>query len=379
MAGALEGLLVVSLEQAVAGPFATAKLARAGARVIKVEREAGDFARGYDHVARGESAYFVWLNQGKESVVLDIKDPADARLLRRLVARADVFVQNLAPGAAARAGFGADDLRRANPRLVTCDISGYGEEGPYADMKAYDNLLQGETGLLSVTGHPDAPAKVGISVCDISAGMHAYAGILEALLARGRTGEGAALRVSLFDCMADWMAVPYLHQAYGGAAPRRSGLHHASIAPYGPYAAGDGRRIIIAVQNEREWARFCEGVLRLPDAAADERFRGNAARVEHREALDAVIDGVLSTLSLEELVERLRAADIAFGRLNSVEELAAHPQLRLSAVPTPGGEIRLPAPPVRVGDGPPPPAGRVPALGEHTAAVRREFDHEEGG
>jgi itaconate CoA-transferase len=370
---ALEGTLVVSLEQAVAAPFASAKLAEAGARVIKIERAAGDFARGYDHVVQGESAYFVWLNQGKESLVLDIKDPADAVLLRRMIARADVFIQNLAPGAAARAGFGAEALRRDHPRLVTCDISGYGETGPYASMKAYDNLLQGEAGVIAVTGYPDAPAKVGISICDIGAGVHAYAAILEALLARERSGEGRAIQVSLFDCMADWMTVPYLHQVYGGAAPPRSGLHHASIAPYGPYAARDGRRIILAIQNEREWARFCATVLGRPEVAEAEPFRGNSARVANREELDRVIAEALRDLSLEELVERLRAADVAFGRMNSVAELAAHPQLRLVDVETPGGTARLPASPVRLAGERAPRAGRVPGLGQHSERLRREF------
>jgi itaconate CoA-transferase len=376
MSGVLNGTLVVSLEQAVAGPFATAKLAQAGARVVKIERSAGDFARGYDRVALGESAYFVWLNQGKESVVLDIKDPEDSALLHRLIARADVFVQNLAPGAAARAGFGSEALRRAHPRLITCDISGYGDSGPYATMKAYDNLLQGETGLIAVTGYPDAPAKVGVSICDIGAGIHAYAAILEALFARERTGEGCALQVSLFDCMADWMAVPYLHQVYGGTAPPRNGLHHTSIAPYGPYAVGDGRRVIIAIQNEREWARFCAGVLRRPELATEERFHTNIARVAHRDVLDATIESVFEHLSMEELIERLREADLAFGRLNSVEEFASHPQLRLLGVETPSGEVRLPASPVRRTGEDGSPRGKVPTLGEHTAALRRELGGE---
>lgn len=376
MSGVLDGTLVVSLEQAVAGPFATAKLAQAGARVVKVERASGDFARGYDQVALGESAYFVWLNQGKESMVLDIKDAEDSALLHRLIARADVFVQNLAPGAAARAGFGSEALRRMHPRLITCDISGYGDSGPYATMKAYDNLLQGETGVIASTGYPDAPAKVGISICDIGAGIHAYAAILEALLARAGSGEGCALQVSLFDCMADWMTVPYLHQVYGGAAPPRNGLHHASIAPYGPYAVGDGRRVIIAIQSEREWARFCSGVLRRPELAADPRFDTNPARVANREQLDAAIEGVFESLALEELIERLREAELAFGRLNSVEEFASHPQLRLLDVETPSGEVRLPASPVRRAGEDGSPRGRVPTLGEHTAALRQELGGE---
>jgi itaconate CoA-transferase len=367
----LRDVLVVSLEQAVAAPFASAKLAEAGARVIKVERAEGDFARSYDQVVHGESAYFVWLNRGKESVVLDIKETGDAALLRRLLTRADVFIQNLAPGAAERAGFGSEALRRTNPRLITCAITGYGESGPYARMKAYDNLLQGETGLLAVTGSPEAPAKVGISVCDISAGIHAYAGILEALIERERTGAGRALEISMFDCMADWMSVPYLHQVHGGKAPPRTGLHHASIAPYGPYAAADGGEVIIAVQNEREWVSFCERVLCRPEIATCVEFRTNSDRVANREALNSEIEEVFGRLPHEALTERLLGAGIAFGRLNSVQELAEHPQLRLTNTVTPSGEVKLPASPLRDGQVGTP--ANVPALGEHTAAFRREF------
>jgi itaconate CoA-transferase len=389
MTGVLDGVLVVSLEQAVAAPFASSKLADAGARVIKIERESGDFARSYDHVVHGESAYFVWLNRGKESVVLDIKSEGDAALLRAMLTRADVFIQNLAPGAVERSGFGSASLRRAHPRLVTCDISGYGEEGPYAEMKAYDNLLQGETGLLAVTGHPDAAAKVGISIADISAGIHAYAGILEALIRRERTGEGTGLKVSLFDCLADWMSVPYLHQAYGGAAPPRTGLHHASIAPYGPYASRDGREVMIAIQNEREWARFCATVLDRPALATDPAFRSNSRRVENRAELDAILVETLGSLPLDTVLERLKQAAIAFGRLNSVEDFARHPQLRRLRVDTPTGPVELPAPAVRRVNGAPSSdtgsAGQtagaaiaVPGLGQHTEAVRREFGERVG-
>jgi crotonobetainyl-CoA:carnitine CoA-transferase CaiB-like acyl-CoA transferase len=369
MDGPLAGTLVVSLEQAVAAPYATSRLADAGARVIKVERPEGDFARGYDAVAHGESSYFVWLNRGKESVVLDIKREADAALLRRLLARADVFVQNLAPGAAARAGFDPDALRRQRPRLVTCDISGYGGTGPYAQRKAYDNLLQAETGLIAVTGSPDAPAKVGISIADISAGIHAYAAILEALLTRERSGEGAGLHISLFDCLADWMSVPYLHQAYAGRAPARTGTHHASIAPYGAYAARDGQ-ILLGIQNEREWRRFCAGVLERPQLAEDESLASNRGRVEERERLDAILGEVFARLSVQQVAERLERHGIAWARLNSVEQLARHPQLRLAAVDTPGGPIRLPLPAGRTATQAP---RRVPALDEHGESIRREF------
>ncbi|MEX2572228.1 MAG: CaiB/BaiF CoA-transferase family protein [Gemmatimonadota bacterium] len=371
----LQGLLVVSLEQAVSAPFASAKLAASGARVIKVERPEGDFARGYDHVVHGHSSYFVWLNRGKESVVLDIKDSADAALLHRILANADVFIQNLAPGAAARAGFDPAELRSRHPRLVTCEISGYGETGPRSGLKAYDNLVQGESGLLSVTGTAEGPARVGFSVADISAGIHAYTGILEALLERSRTGRGSGIRVSLFDCMADWMTVPYVHQVYGGAAPPRSGAHHPSIAPYGPYPAGDGEEVLVSIQNEREWVRFCEQVLRRPEVAADERFRDNASRVAHRAALDDAVVDALAAYSREALVEALEQAGIAYGRINSVAELAKHPQLRTDAAITPDGEeVRLPADPLRWegqdADDPPP---RVPTIGEHTTRVRTEF------
>ena len=369
----LEGTLVVSLEQAVAAPFATRKLADAGARVIKVERPGGDFARRYDRVARDQSAYFVWLNRGKESLVLDIKDSEDAGLLDRVLARADVYIQNLAPGAASRAGFGSAALRERHPRLVTCDISGYGEEGPYSEMKAYDNLVQAEAGIHGVTGQPDAPAKVGISICDIGAGMYAYGSILEALLLRKRTGRGAGLEVSLFSAMADWMSVPYLHTVYGGEAPKRMGLSHASIAPYGAFASRDGELVLLSIQNEREWERFCEEVLQRPGMAEDHRFRTGVDRVRNRPALREAIEEVFSSLTTVEVVDRLHGARIAYGRLNSVEEFARHPQLRVMEIESPGGTIALPADPVlwsSVGGRPHP---RVPDIGEHSDAIREEF------
>ena len=368
----LDGTLVVSLEQAVAAPFTSWKLAAAGARVIKVERAEGDFARTYDGVAKGESAYFVWLNRGKESVVLDIKDSEDAALLRRMIAAADVFVQNLAPGVAERVGVGTEELRRAYPRLITCSISGYGEEGPYARMKSYDNLVQGETGLLSITGSAEAPARVGVSIADISTGLHAYAAILEALLARERTGEGRTISLSLFECLADWMTVPYLHQVYGGRPPPLSGLHHPSIAPYGPVTTREGRQVIIAIQNEREWIRFCSEVLGDAEMARDEAFRSNEDRVANRDTLNAAIERVLGRLSLAKVVELLAAAGIAYGRLNTVQDLAGHPQLRRTKVDTPSGTIEMPATPVPRNSSAADRRG-VPALGAHTEAIRREF------
>lgn len=372
MRGALDGLLVVALEQAVAAPYCSSRLADAGARVIKVERPEGDFARGYDRVARGESAYFVWLNRGKESIALDLKDAGERALLGRMLARADVFIQNLAPGAAGRLGFGSEELRAAHPRLVTCDISGYGEEGPYARMKAYDLLVQAESGLASVTGRPEGPGRVGVSVCDIAAGMYATTAILEALIARGRTGEGRAVAVSLFDAVADWMTVPLLHQIYGGAAPPRLGLNHPSIAPYGACETGDGGMLVIAIQNEREWRRFCSEVLETPGLADDSRFADNTARVENRPALDAEIAAVFSSLTREQAAARLSAAAIAYGAVNTPADLARHPQLRRARQTTPGGELEVVAPPARVA-GEAVELGPVPALDEHGPALREEF------
>lgn len=374
--GPLDGVFVVALEQAVAAPYCSLRLADAGARVVKIERAEGDFARGYDRVVHGESAYFVWLNGGKESLVLDIKDADDAALLHRMVARADVFIQNLAPGAAARAGFGSADLRAAHPRLITCDISGYGETGPYRDMRAYDLLVQCESGLASITGAPQEPGRVGVSVCDISAGMYAYMGVLEALLERQRTGEGSAVAVSLFDSIADWMTVPLLFNDYGGAAPGRPGLHHPSIAPYGAYATGDGHEIVIAIQNEREWQRLCARVLGRPELADAAKFRDNMQRVKNRRDLDAEIAAVFGKHSRDELAAALKSAGIAFGRVNSVAEFSNHEQLRRRTVPTPSGPAQVVAPPVRragrQAEGPGE-FGAVPALGQHSDALRREF------
>jgi crotonobetainyl-CoA:carnitine CoA-transferase CaiB-like acyl-CoA transferase len=368
----LAGVLVVSLEQAVAAPFASSRLADAGARVIKIERSEGDFARGYDAAVKGQSAYFVWLNRGKESLVLNIKDADDAALLQRILAQADVFIQNLAPGAAARAGVGSAGLREAHPRLITCDISGYGEDGPYRDMKAYDFLIQCETGLASITGGPDEPSRVGVSLCDIAAGMYAVTGITQALLQREHKGEGAALQVSLFDALADWMAVPLLLNDHTGKSPQRVGLNHPSIAPYGAYATKGGDLVAISIQNEREWARFCGEILDDAGLAARPEFNTNDARVANRSALNAVIDKVFGALTRHELAARLKAAQIAFGAVNSVADFSNHPQLRRFAVGSPGGPFKVVAPPVRVGDETPT-AAPVPAIGAHTDAIRAEF------
>lgn len=368
----LSGLLVVALEQAVAAPYCSSRLADAGARVIKIERPEGDFARGYDHVAHGESAYFVWTNRGKESLVLDIKDAADAALLHKILARADVFIQNLAPGAAERAGFGSDALRRRHPRLITCDISGYGEDGPYRDMKAYDLLVQSETGLAAITGAPEGPGRVGVSVADIACGMNAHAAILQALYQRERSGQGCGVALSLFDSIADWMSVPLMHHDYAGKAPERVGLNHPTIAPYGAYAAGDGRQVVFSIQNEREWKTFCEVALERPALAADPRFDNNRARVAHRAQLDAEITEVFAALTQDQVIERLQLARIAFGRLNQVADLSGHRQLRRVSVDTPSGPVSSVAPPPRWRGHDFTP-GAVPAIGQHSAAIRQEF------
>jgi len=372
MNNALEGITVISIEQAVAAPYASSRLADAGARVIKVERPDGDFARTYDRAALGQSAYFVWLNRGKESVALDFKQPDDRALLERMIAGADVFIQNLAPGAAARAGFGSADLRRMHPRLITCDISGYGDDGPYREMRAYDLLVQAESGLCEVTGTPDGPGRVGVSVCDIACGMASHAAILEALYHRERTGEGRAITASLFAGMADWMNVPYLQAVYGGSAPKRAGLHHPSIAPYGAYRTGDGKQVVIAIQNQREWRRLCDEVLQLPDLADHPDFHENVARVDNRPALDSRIDGVFGALDRDEIVRRLLDAKIAHGAVNDVADFAAHPQLQKVEIETPEGAVVMIAPPARI-DGADPALGAVPALDANGAAIRAEF------
>jgi len=371
MPGPLSGLLVVAVEQAVAAPFATRQLADLGARVIKIERPGvGDFARGYDQAVHGQSSHFVWLNRGKQSVELDLKQ--DAHVLRALLSRADVFVQNLAPGAVSRLGFGSASLVEQYPRLITCDISGYGSDGPYRDRKAYDLLIQSEAGLISVTGTPDSPAKVGIAAADIAAGMYAYSGILTALYDRSRTGRGCALEVSMLEALGEWMGFPFYYGVYGGSAPVRSGVHHATIAPYGAYRAGDGAVLQLGVQNEREWVKFCRTVLLLPHVATDARFSSNSARVAHRSELDAVIDSVFGGLNGDELVARLESARIAFGQQRTVAEFAEHPQLRSRdrwrTVATPGGDVQALLPPVTV-HGREAEMGPVPALGQHTAEV----------
>lgn len=371
MSQALAGMLVVALEQAVAAPLCTSRLADAGARVIKIERPEGDFARGYDQVAHGESAYFLWLNRGKESLTLDIKDPEDKALLLRILARADVFVQNLAPGAAARAGFDPAELRARHPRLVTCSISGYGESGPYRDMKAYDMLIQAETGLADITGPPEAPGRVGVSVSDIAAGLNSYAAILEALVRRERTGDGATLAVSLFDATAEWMAVPLMFQELTGKAPPRVGINHPSIAPYGAFRTGDGKGIVISIQNEREWARLCRDILGRPELATDPRYCSIAQRVANRPEVDRIVQEEFARFDRAVLGARLKAAGIAFGNLNTVADFAAHPHLRRLTVDATGGPVSMPLPPARgLADSR---STRVPAIGANDAKLRDEF------
>jgi itaconate CoA-transferase len=367
----LEGLLVVALEQAVAAPMCTCRLADAGARVIKIERPEGDFARGYDDVANGEASYFVWLNRGKESVVLDLTKANDKALLAAMLAKADVFVQNLKPGAVAKLGFPIEQLRREHPRLICCSISGYGDSGPYAERKAYDLLIQAEVGLASITGGPSEPARVGVSVCDIGAGLNAYAAVLEALIARGRTGEGAALSVSLFDAMADWMATPLMQQE-GGKPPKRVGLAHTSIAPYGVFKSRDGVDVLISIQSDREWRVLAEQVLDDKPLAKDPNFATNVGRVERRAETDGRVARVFGALDVEPLIAKLAAADIAFARVNDPAGLAQHPHLRRIAVATAGGVVNYPAPPaLRAGETRH--YGAVPALGEHTDRIRAEF------
>jgi itaconate CoA-transferase len=366
----LEGLLVVSIEQAVAAPYCGLLLADAGARVIKVERKEGDFARAYDRAAKGHSAYFVWLNRGKESLVLDLDAPDDLALLRRVLRKADVLLQNLAPGALEKRGLSGDVLRRDNPGLICCEITGYGRTGPMAAMKAYDLLVQAETGLCSITGTPDGPARVGVSVCDIATGLTAFSAILRALILRGKTKRGVDLSIAMFDVLADWMNVPLLYQRYAGRAPQRMGVAHATLAPYGLYQAGDGKAFLIAVQSNREWVQLCETLLEQPALAQDERFRDNEDRCKNRAAMDDILNQVFQRYERDALIQKLIASRIACARLSSVEDLDAHPHLAEQVAQMAGETIELADLPVaRRGDRP----SRVPSLGEDTMRIRDEF------
>jgi itaconate CoA-transferase len=375
----LEGITVVALEQVIAGPFATRQLAELGARVIKIERPGtGDASRAYDRTVKGLSSHFVWTNRSKESLALDVKHPEAKQILSRLVERADVFLQNLAPGAADRLGLGAEELRKRHPRLIWCGISGYGPAGPHAEKKAYDLLVQCEAGLLSVTGSAAAPAKAGIPVADIAAGMYALSSVLAALIRRGRGGEGATLDITMFEALGEWMGFPAYFTGYGGTAPPRSGAHHATIVPYGPFRAGDGGTVFLSVQNEREFARFCTTVLQQGELVSDARFASAPARLQNREAMHAQIDRVFSRLTSDELVKRLEQAQIANARLNSMEEFWRHPQLeargRWRTVGSPAGDLAMLKPPFNL-DGMEPRMDAIPAVGEHTEAVLRELGY----
>ena len=373
----LAGVHVVALEQAVSAPLCTRHLADLGADVVKVERpDGGDFARRYDSVVKGQAAYFVWLNRGKRSIALNLKEPDDRAVLDALLARADVFVHNLGPGAVERLGLGWNALHEKWPRLISCGISGYGMNGPYRDRKAFDLLLQGESGIISTTGTPDQPAKVGISIADICAGMYAFSAILAALYQRERTGEGRLIDVSMLECLAEWMMAPAYHQLYGGKAPERAGMRHNMIVPYGPYRIGDGSWVNLAVQTDGQWERLCRTVLRRPDLVDDPRFRTNESRVRYRTALEPLIEEALASDTRASIQERLDAADVPYGALNDLADLLAHPQLtardRWFDVESPGGPVQALAPPFNI-DGVPRRHGAVPALGEHTDDVRREL------
>ncbi len=373
----LEGLTVIALEQAVAAPLATRHLADLGARVIKIERPgAGDFARSYDTTVRGMSSHFVWLNRSKQSLTLDVKEPAAKDVLARLLERADVFVQNLAPGAAGRLSLGSAELRQKYPGLVVCNISGYGSSGPYRDKKAYDLLIQSEAGLLSITGTEQEPSKAGISVADIAAGMYAYSGILTALLMRQRTGRGTAIDVSLFEALSEWMGYPAYYTKYGGEAPARTGASHAVIAPYGPFQSSDGKPVFLGIQNEREWKNFCNIVLQRGELATDSRFASGPDRVAHRNDLDLAINEVLRHLTAAEIVRRLEEAQIANARMNSMQEFLDHPQLaarnRWREVDSPVGRLSALISPADI-DGVETVMGPIPALGQHTDDILSEI------
>jgi crotonobetainyl-CoA:carnitine CoA-transferase CaiB-like acyl-CoA transferase len=362
-AGPLAGLVVVAVEQAVAAPFCTSRLADAGAKVIKIERPEGDFARGYDDAVRGQSSYFVWLNRGKHSLAMDLTRAEARRELSEMIAGADIFVQNLRPGSLDKLGLGAQTLAERHPKLIICSISGYGEQGPLASRKAYDLLIQAESGLSSVTGGPNEQARVGISIVDIATGATAYSAVLEALIARSVTGRGANIHVSMFDVMAEWLTVPLLH-AEAGRSPRRMGLAHPSIAPYGVFSSRDGAQVLISIQSEREWRQFCLRLLGAASLAEDPRFSTNVARVENRAETDRMVADAFGLVDRAELVAKLSDADIAFAELNDMNALSRHPHLRRIAVETPVGAVSMPAPaPVFAGEERS--YGAVPSLGEH--------------
>jgi itaconate CoA-transferase len=360
----LEGLIVIAVEQAVAAPFCSSRLADAGAHVIKVERPEGDFAREYDAVAKGQSSYFVWLNRGKDSVVVDLATKEGRAALEALISSADVLLQNLKPGSMDKLGFSLERLKKDYPALICCTITGYGDEGPYAHRKAYDLLIQAESGLASITGGPEGPSRVGVSIVDIATGATAHASILEALIARGRTGKGADIRISMFDVMADWLAVPLLNSEAGNA-PKRMGLAHPSIAPYGVFRSKDGKEILISIQSEREWKKLCSDVLDQPDLPSNPKFASMVERVRNRELTDQTVGDSFATMTRDELLKRLSDADIAFAEVNTMADLATHPHLRRIEVDTPKGKVSYAAPAAIFVDERRH-YGAVPAIGEHT-------------
>jgi itaconate CoA-transferase len=360
----LEGIKVIAVEQAVAAPFCSSRLADAGAEIIKVERPEGDFARGYDAAAKGQSSYFVWLNRGKQSAVIDLATREGRASLEELIAGADVLLQNLKPGSMDKLGFSLARLRNDYPALICCTISGYGDDGPYADRKAYDLLIQAESGLASITGGPEGPSRVGVSIVDIATGATAHASILEALIARSRSGQGADIRISMFDVMADWLAVPLINSEAGNP-PQRMALAHPSIAPYGVFHSKDGKGILISIQSEREWKKLCAEVLGQPGLPDDPRFANMVERVRNRKLTDKAVGDIFATLSRDDLLKRLADADIAFAEVNTMADLSAHPHLRRIEVATPNGVVSYPAPaPIVVGE--PRHYGAVPAIGERT-------------
>ena len=368
----LDGIQVITLEQAVAAPYASGKLAQAGARVIKIEREEGDFARRYDSDVNGLSAYFVWLNHGKESVCLNIKDAEDLLILKNIISKSDIFIQNLMPGATNRLGISSKSLREKYPSLITCDISGYGQNGPYSKMKAYDLLIQAESGLANINGSSQEPGRVGVSVCDIAAGMTAFQAILQALIGRNKTGLGRGIEVSLFHSLADWMNVPYLQTVYGKRKVKRAGLHHATIAPYGVYKCKQDELILISIQNEREWSSLCSLVLEKADLIKNDNFSNNSNRVINRNSLDQIINDVFGSATRKDIIKKLQDADIAYGQLSTIEDLNKHPQSNFISVQTSEGEISLLSPGAVI-NGEEVTFGKVPFLGEHTDKIKNEY------
>ena len=368
----LDGIQVITLEQAVAAPYASGKLAQAGARVIKIEREEGDFARRYDSDVNGLSAYFVWLNHGKESVCLNIKDAEDLLILKNIISKSDIFIQNLMPGATNRLGISSKSLREKYPSLITCDISGYGQNGPYSKMKAYDLLIQAESGLANINGSSQEPGRVGVSVCDIAAGMTAFQAILQALIGRNKTGLGRGIEVSLFHSLADWMNVPYLQTVYGKRKVKRAGLHHATIAPYGVYKCKQDELILISIQNEREWSSLCSLVLEKADLIKNDNFSSNSNRVINRNMLDQIINDMFGSMLRKDIIKKLQDADIAYGQLSTIEDLNKHPQSNFISVQTSEGEISLLSPGAVI-NGEEVTFGKVPFLGEHTDKIKNEY------